>query len=243
MGGSRCPDEGSVPIAPPTTTLPTSNPPANPVSSSVSASPTATSSVDMRWAEECKEDDSNCNWDPTFYNIETSQEAYARNTSTYNPRFLIQKDAELGLNQEVIAVFRGIPDSAKKCRIAVYKPSAGVYYAMHPDAGLNLTRLDMGGKPFEDAIGGRPANYVNTKTFITDRGNLGVLDLGNGRGHGPLNFFTNGRPAFDCSGSEVVVHFSLNAAVGNLIFDQVAKPGSNAGPNIPRSGWVILYEE
>jgi len=109
------------------------------------------------------------------------------------------------------------------------------------DGALNITTLDMGGKPFEEAIGG-PANYKNTKPFIKDLNNRGVLDLANGEAR--LGYLDNSQKAFDCTGSEVVVHFSHQASLaGSIIFDQVSAEKGNNNGAVLRSGWVILYGE
>jgi hypothetical protein len=195
----------------------------------------------MRWAEVCKEDNSNCNWNATYYNFETNHEYYAQNTSQAKRIFSVKKDNELQLNQEAIGVFRGIPDHVKKCRIAVYRPETGVYFGVHTSGAVDITKLDMGSKSFDEALGGAPASYANVKDFIKDRKNLGTVDLFNGRGRDILEYFSNSK-VFDCAGGELVLHFGLGET-GNVIFDQSWELDPESPASVLRSGWVVLFDE
>jgi hypothetical protein len=107
---------------------------------------------------------------------------------------------------------------------------------------MNISTLDLGGKPFEEAIGS-DVSYGNTKDLIANESNWGSLDVGNwGRTIGS-KMLDNGADAFDCSESELAVHFSLTTSFeGSVIVDQVSKTGGNGNNFVQRAGWILHYQ-
>ncbi len=106
---------------------------------------------------------------------------------------------------------------------------------------MNISTLDLGGKTFEDAVGGE-VSYQNTKELIAGESSHGVLDLGNwGRFIGSQKL-DNSHEAFDCPGSELVVHFAMSSAFeGSVTVDQVSKRGATTNDFVQRAGWFLQY--
>ena len=191
----------------------------------------------------CKEDDSNCNWETTYYNFETKLDpSYARNTTIGSSRFQIYKEDDLGINQEVIAVFRDIPDDVTKCNIRLYLPQTTRYFGVHGSGSLQISKLDMGSRSFVELLNGRPANYDTVKDLLAKSTNISGPDVGNGNGLSGLNFFPN-TGEFDCSEREVALHFKYvdAASFGNIIADQASEKRKHLSSNTPRSGWALVY--
>jgi hypothetical protein len=230
---SHCP--GSVEPSPSATT-----------STVISTSPTAckasttpTLAPDTDWTAKCNEDDSNCNWAPRFFIIKTDNETY----TTYNrtTQFHVQKGA--GTSRiDSIAHFTNIPSTVTRCTMKWYKPSRGIFYGTWNDGAMNISTLDLGGKPFVEAIGSKDISYQNTKSFIEAETVHGVLDLGNW-GKTPYSAFLSG-PTFDCKESELVVHFALNAPTGEsaVTVDQVSNREMSLNNYVQRAGWFLQYE-
>jgi len=105
---------------------------------------------------------------------------------------------------------------------------------------MNISTLDLGGKPFEEVTGSK-VSYENTKNLIASESFWGTLDLGNWGRTTESRLLNNGAEAFDCSGGEVAVHFSLTAAFdASVTVDQVSKSGTYNF--VQRAGWVLTYE-
>jgi hypothetical protein len=117
----------------------------------------------------------------------------------------------------------------------------GIFYGVRGDGGVNMGKLDLGGKPFAEAVGSE-VNYKSTKDLIKNKSSLGSLSLGewartlNGR------VLSTRRDAWDCSGGEVAVHFAISeVSEDNVNVDQVSKVGDVNG-FVQRAGWYLKYE-
>jgi hypothetical protein len=117
---SYCPDTELPPPTGNPTTPGTPAQPAPPTACTPESTPSTPSElpVDTEWIEQsgCKEDNSNCNWAPTYFVVKTDNETY----TTYNTtsQFHVQKDAGVdGARRDSIALFTDIPDTVTKCRI------------------------------------------------------------------------------------------------------------------------------
>lgn len=228
---SYCPDEQS---------SQSSN---NQASPTVSASSAASSgpALDTKWQEKCKEDDSNCNWKPTYHYIKNYDEKYARNSTS---QLFAWKDADTSstkYRRDAIGVFADIPAGVKNCSLSWYKPEKGIFYGTSVDGTFNLSIIDTGGKKFADAVGGA-VNWKNTKKFFGEEEEGRQLDLGNWGWTVEPTYLNSAKP-IDCQGkSEVVVHFELAAEFeGAVIVDQVSELGSVNG-FVQRAGWVLRYD-
>jgi hypothetical protein len=137
----------------------------------------------------------------------------------------VQNDAgSLGGHRESIALFINIASTVIRCSVQWYKPAQGTW----GDGAVSISTLDMGGKPFAEAVGSQEISYQNTKSFIDAKTVQGSLDLGNwGRTIG--HAFQNDGNSFDCKGPELAVHFALNNAQveGSVIMDQVSQLNIN----------------
>ncbi|KAF2682314.1 hypothetical protein K458DRAFT_419721 [Lentithecium fluviatile CBS 122367] len=240
---SYCPDTEQPPSGTPGNPTPPSTPPTA-CSPESTPSPTPTSlEPDVEWVGQtgCKEDNSNCHWAPRFFIIKTDNETYTTYNQTF--QFHVRKDAgPEGGRHDSIALFTDIPDTVTKCRIAWYKPAQGIFYGTYSDGAMNMSTLDLGDRSFEEAVGGE-VSYASTKELIAGESSHGVLDLGNwGRTLGG-KALDNGHDAFDCAGSELAVHFALNApgAEGSVTVDQVSKLGTNNNGFVQRAGWYLQY--
>jgi hypothetical protein len=117
---SFCADDGAPPpspVTPPTETATPVEAPTSACSPESTSPPAASPTVDTDWMvmDDCKEDDSNCNWAPTFFGLRTDNETFAE---TRTNQFYIRKDAGVdGARRDSIAVFTGIPDTVTKCSI------------------------------------------------------------------------------------------------------------------------------
>lgn len=232
---SGCPDEGS-PRPEPTDDDDSSS------SKTSGAAPVTSSApaVDTEWKKKCKEDDSNCNWKPTYYSIKNYEEEFSQN-STKQFYTWKDKDGANGLRRDAIAVFENIPSGVKNCSISWYKPEKGIFYGTAGDGSLNLSIIDTGNKKFADAVGGA-INWKNTKKFFADEDQSRQLDLGNWGWTTEVAWLNSNEPVV-CSGkSEVVIHFEMAAIPeGSVIVDQWSKLG---GENnfVQRAGWVLRYD-
>ncbi len=113
---SHCPDTEPQPPAETPTPIKEPSSACSPESTPSSA---PSPSTDTDWTRFCKADDSNCNWAPTYFIVKTDNETY----TTYNTtnQFHVQKDdGLLGGRRDSIALFKDIPDTVTKCRIAWY---------------------------------------------------------------------------------------------------------------------------
>ena len=187
----------------------------------------------------CNEDDSNCNWNATFYSVKTGDESFAENmTDTF---YVTKEQGFEGKRRDVIAVFKDIPDTATKCMVSWYKPTKHIFYGTFPNSqgGINISTLDTGDKSFIDAVGDDVVNYGNTKNMISEEEFRGVLDLGNWGFSDAM--MLNGRE-FDCSGGELVLHLALNVEVeSSVIVNQVAELGAIQTNFVQKAGWVIRF--
>ena len=106
---------------------------------------------------------------------------------------------------------------------------------------MNISTLDMGGKPFLEAVGSADISYKNTKSFIEAETVQGTLDLGNW-GRTTTSAFQLG-PSFDCKGPELAVHFALNSKTSesSVIVDQVSELQAIGNQYVQRAGWFLLY--
>lgn len=223
---SNCPDQGS--SGPRPTPTEDESPPAT------SAKP----EVDEGWHEFCKEDDSQCNWNATFYHIKNYDEDYAKNSTV---SFFVWNDSEntTELRRDAIGVFQNIPDDAKNCSLYFYKPGQGAYYGVHNSGALDMATLDTGDKEFVDAVGGK-ANWKSTAELLKDGKETGTLDLNNWGWTLGEKSLTNSAK-FACK-KEIAIHFTLSAPEeGSVIFDQVRKLGQ-VNNFVQRAGWVIKYD-
>lgn len=241
---SGCPDEGG--STPPTPTVQSTEPSSAACSSTSSAGPTpGNNDVDKGWFETppkvCKEDDSNCNWKPTFWTVKNYDEEFSKNSTK---QFYAWQDGARDNSvkrRDVIAVYKDIPDNAKDCTLHWYKPMTGIFYGTYGDGSFNISLIDTGDKSLEGAVGGK-VNWKNTKKFFEKEKRTGALDLGNwGWSIGDMSLSNGGK--IDCSGKkELVVHFALSAGgEGAVILDQVSKKGEVNG-FVQRAGWVLKYE-
>ncbi|KAF2877956.1 hypothetical protein BDV95DRAFT_588955 [Massariosphaeria phaeospora] len=195
--------------------------------------------VDL-WKKVCEFDNSDCNWSPTFFPIKTHDETYTKKSTT--SQFHIQKDdGALGARRDVIALFSGIPADITTCRMFWYKPSGGIFFGTWNVGNIRYSTLKLGGKPFAEAVGSADVSYKNTKALITAEAAQGMLDLGDwAKGYGEA--MLRGSEEFNCAGSELAVHFRLEAMMESaVIVDQVAKETSE-NPWVLRAGWVLKYE-
>lgn len=70
---------------------------------------------DIEWMEQCKEDNSNCNWNITYYSVKPQNETYARKQTQ---QFYVHKEeGAFEGRTNAIAVFSDIPDTVSKCTI------------------------------------------------------------------------------------------------------------------------------
>jgi hypothetical protein len=198
--------------------------------------------VDIGWFDGseaiCKEDDSDCNWKPTFHTIKNYDAEFKKNSTK---QFYTWQDGGLDNSvnrRDIIAVWKDIPDTTKNCSVHWYKPMTGIFYGTYGDGSFNMSIIDTGDKGLEEAVGG-DITWKNTEKFFEKQDRTGGLDLGNWGwtiGHASL---TNGAK-IDCSGKkELVVHFAMSAGYeGAVIVDQVAE----AKGFVQRAGWVLRYE-
>ncbi|KAF2818566.1 hypothetical protein CC86DRAFT_375766 [Ophiobolus disseminans] len=207
---------------------------------SPAASAIAKLEPDTAWTAKCKEDNSNCNWAARFFSVKTNNETY----TTYNTtsQFHVANDiGSAGAHRHSIAVFSDIPSSVTKCSVQWYKPKQGIFYGTWGDGSISISTLDMGGKPFAEAVGSQDISFKNTKSFIDAKTVQGGLDLGNWGRTMAHAFLSDGR-TFACKGPEVVVHFALDSKTseGSVTVDQVSKAGSTEF--VQRAGWFLKYE-
>jgi hypothetical protein len=118
----------------------------------------------------------------------------------------------------------------------------GIFYGVNVDGAMNISKLDLGGKPFAEAVGSE-VNYKNTKDLIENQFSLGGLDLGNWGRTLAGKVLSNRQVAWDCSGGEVAVHFALTSEMleASVTVDQVSKVGDVNG-FVQRAGWYLKYE-
>ncbi|KAF2439737.1 hypothetical protein P171DRAFT_435602 [Karstenula rhodostoma CBS 690.94] len=241
---SGCPDEGG--SKPPTPTVASTEPSAAACSGASSAGPTpGNTDVDNGWFEGsnrvCKEDDSDCNWKPTFWTIKNYDQEFTKNSTS---QFYTWQEGAIDNSvnrRDVIAVYKDIPDNAKNCSVHWYKPMTGIFYGTYGDGSFNISLIDTGDKDLEEAVGGK-INWKNTEKFIEKQERKGALDLGNwGWSIGHMALTNNGK--IDCSGKkEIAVHFAMSAGTeGAVIIDQVSEKGK-VNSFVQRAGWVLRYE-
>ena len=196
--------------------------------------------VDVDWKTKCKEDDSNCNWKPTYYSIKNYDEEFSKNTTDQLYAWK-DKDGPIAYRRDAIAVFENIPKGVKNCTLSWYKPENGIFYGTAGDGSFNLSIIDTGNKKFEDAVDGS-INWKNTKKFFANEDQTRVLDLGNW-GWETEAAWLNSASSIACSGkSEIVIHFEMSAvSEGSVIVDQVYKKGQ-VNSFVQRAGWVLRYD-
>jgi hypothetical protein len=193
---------------------------------------------DLGWKEYCKDDDSDCNWSPMFWTIQTYNETYTRNQTN---QFYVQKDADMTKRRDVIAVFKDLPAERKKCTLAWYKPEKGIFYGTYSSGSMNVSTLDLGDKTLEEAAGGE-INYKNVKGLFEKQTGTGGIDLANWGSATNSISLSNDRK-FDCPGKEVALHFELIEGEGSVIHDQASsKFGAGASNFIQRAGWYLKWE-
>jgi len=196
--------------------------------------------ADLDWTSKCALDDSNCNWRPRFFTVNTRNETHTSRNRTN--QFIVQNNGPSGGGRlDTIALFTNVPSNVSNCTVAFYKPSMGIFYGTYSDGAMNISTLDMRGAPFAEAVGSNEINYKITKAFIDKETVQGTLDLGNW-GHTVSSAFLTG-PKFACKG-EVAVHFALNAAhsEGSVTFDQASEVQPVFNSYVQRAGWVLVYE-
>ncbi|KAF1968928.1 hypothetical protein BU23DRAFT_601924 [Bimuria novae-zelandiae CBS 107.79] len=232
---SGCPDEAASSPSGSTT-----NPPTPTVSGSSLPSSSA-AAVDTIWLEKCKEDDSNCNWKPTYHFIKNYDEEYSTNSTSQLFVWKERDDANTNYRRDAIAVFSDIPDGVKNCSLSWYKPDKGIFYGTYSDGSFNLSIIDTGDKKFEDAVDGK-INWKNTKKFFGDEDEGQQLDLSNWGWTLGATYLNSANPIV-CEGkSEIVVHFELSAVYeGGVIIDQVSEVGK-VNSFVQRAGWVLRYD-
>ncbi|KAK3215952.1 hypothetical protein GRF29_8g1675465 [Pseudopithomyces chartarum] len=234
--GSKCPDprriDDTIPAIPTTTY------------SSIPTTPTPSAAgcpdKDTEWMTNCNEDNSNCNWNATFYSVKTGNESFAEShTDTF---YVTKEQGSKGKRRDVIAVYKDLPSTVTKCTVSWYKPTKNMFYGTFPnrDGAIDISTLDTGDKTFMEAVGEDVVNYGNTKDLIAKKEFRGVLDLGNWGFSDAM--MLNGKE-FDCSGGELVLHLALNVeAEASVVANQVAELGGISNGFVQRAGWVIRFK-
>lgn len=233
---SNCPDQGS--SGPRPTPTEDESPPSE--SPDAPAKPVK----DDLWQKTCKNDDSDCNWNATFYHIKNYDEKYASN-STSQLYVWKDRDDSTNLRRDAITVFSDIPDGVENCTLNWYKPATGIFYGTYNDGSFNLSLIDLGKKKLLDTVDGE-INWNSAAELIKpkDDEDISMLDLGNwGRSPGSATPLSDGT-VFSCKGKrELVFHFALSAVSdGAVIVDQVRKPAQD-GAALERAGWFLKYKK